>query len=55
MGLITVPWYVFEVAEAALPEHIRHLFWEVSPEAVYLDQHRDYLLERVMSRGGLEA
>lgn len=43
------------MAEAVLPEHIRHLFWEVSPEAVDLDRHRDYVLERVMGRGGWEA
>ncbi len=35
--------------------HVCHLFWEVKPEDVDLDRHGDYVLERVMSRGGWEA
>lgn len=31
------------------------LFWDVDPRAVDLDLHRDYVLERVMLRGGWEA
>ncbi|MBK7585078.1 MAG: hypothetical protein IPI67_33430 [Myxococcales bacterium] len=38
-----------------LPEHVRHLFWEVAPGDVDLIRHRDYVLERVMSRGGWQA
>ena len=31
------------------------LFWDVDPDAVSVEQHRDYVLERVMSRGRWEA
>jgi squalene cyclase len=43
------------VAKAVLPDQVRHLFWEVSPGDVDLERHRDYVLERVMSRGGWDA
>jgi hypothetical protein len=43
------------MAGSRLPEHVGHLFWEVSPEDVDLERHRDYVLERIMSRGGWEA
>jgi hypothetical protein len=39
----------------ALPNHIAALFWEVDSTTVELDAHRDYVLERVMVRGGWEA
>lgn len=38
-----------------LPYDVTMLFWEVDPGAVDLERHRDYVLERVMSRGGWEA
>jgi hypothetical protein len=48
-------WYSSAVAATVLPEHVRHLFWEVSPDDVDLELHQDYVLERVMSRGGWDA
>jgi hypothetical protein len=38
-----------------LPSTFAWLFWEVDPNAIDLDVHRDYVLERVMSRGDWEA
>ena len=38
-----------------LPEAIARLFWDTDPRAVDLARHADYVMERVMSRGGLEA
>lgn len=38
-----------------LPDEVARLFWDVDPEAVDLERHRDYVLERVMSRGGWSA
>ncbi|MBI3204294.1 MAG: hypothetical protein HYZ29_22345 [Myxococcales bacterium] len=43
------------MAHRDLPSHVRHLFWEVLPDDVDLDRHSDYVLERVMTRGGWEA
>ena len=40
---------------AELPDSVRALFWDVDPEAVSLDRHSDYVLERVMSRGRWDA
>lgn len=37
------------------PASVAKLFWEVDPCAVDLEAHRDYVLERVLSRGGWEA
>jgi hypothetical protein len=34
-----------------IPAAHRWLFWDVDPEAVDLDTHADYVLERVMARG----
>src|SRR5262249_39214588 len=31
------------------------LFWDIDPAAIDLDAHRDYVMERVMSRGGWAA
>ncbi|MCC7384583.1 MAG: hypothetical protein IT384_22235 [Deltaproteobacteria bacterium] len=39
----------------AIPPEIARLAWDVDPEDIDLDRHADYLLERVMSRGGWEA
>lgn len=39
----------------ALPDVIRRLFWDVDPGTVDLDAHQDYVIERVMSRGGWAA
>lgn len=38
-----------------VPDCVSRLFWEVAPSEVDLERHRDYVLERVMSRGGWEA
>lgn len=34
---------------------VARLFWDVDPESVDVEQHRDYVMERVMARGGWEA
>jgi len=31
------------------------LFWDVEPEDIDLDKHRDYVVERIMARGNWEA
>jgi len=38
-----------------LPDAVRILLWDVEPGAVDLDTHRDYVMERVMSRGNWQA
>lgn len=38
-----------------LPAELATLFWEIDPGALDLRKHRDYVLERVMTRGGLRA
>lgn len=38
-----------------VPASVRRLFWDVDPDAVDLDRHRDYVLERVMARGTWDA
>jgi hypothetical protein len=43
------------VSPAALPDEVRRLFWEVDPGTVDLERHSDYVLERVMTRGGWAA
>jgi len=40
---------------AALPTYVAKLFWEVDPASIDIAAHRDYILERVMSRGGWAA
>lgn len=39
----------------SLPDAVRRLLWDIDPEALGLAPHGDYLLERVMSRGGWAA
>ena len=39
----------------ALPEAVRILLWDVDPDTVDPDAHRDYLMERVMGRGTWQA
>lgn len=39
----------------SLPPAVEVLFWEVDPAAVDLDAHADYVMERVMLRGGWDA
>jgi hypothetical protein len=39
-------------AATPIPAEVVHLFWDVDPAGVDLDRHRDYVLERVMARGG---
>ena len=38
-----------------LPEAVRILLWEVDPERVDSEAHRDYVMERVMTRGSWDA
>ena len=40
---------------SVLPRYVAELFWDVEPETVELERHSDYVLERVMSRGGRAA
>jgi hypothetical protein len=35
------------------PPDVVRLFWDVDPERVDLHLHRDYVMSRVMSRGGV--
>jgi hypothetical protein len=37
------------------PREVSQLFWDVDPAGVELERHADYVMERVMSRGGWEA
>jgi hypothetical protein len=37
------------------PPEVARLFWEVDPRDIDVDEHRDYVLERVMTRGGWRA
>jgi len=37
---------------SALPPDVARLFWETDPARIDLRRHRDYVMERVMSRGG---
>jgi hypothetical protein len=38
-----------------LPSAVRILLWDVAPDAVDLYAHSDYVMERVMTRGGWDA
>lgn len=38
-----------------IPAALTWLFWDVDPSAIDLDRDRDYVVERVMARGDLEA
>jgi hypothetical protein len=42
-------------AAERFPEEVVRLFWDTEPRRVDLQQHRDYVMERVMSRGGWNA
>ena len=35
----------------SVPESLRSLFWECDPDVVSIDEHRDYVVGRVLSRG----
>ena len=37
--------------DAAVPDEIASLFWEVDPRTIDVRLHADYVMERVMSRG----
>jgi hypothetical protein len=37
------------------PADVERLFWDVEPRTVDLRAHADYVMERVMTRGTLEA
>jgi len=47
-------WYSWLVL-ATYPDSVARLLWEVDSTAVNPVEHKDYVLERVMSRGGWEA
>lgn len=34
-----------------IPAELAWLFWDVDPSTIDLDRHRDYVLERIMTRG----
>jgi hypothetical protein len=34
-----------------IPAELAWLFWDVDPETIDLGRHRDYVIERVMTRG----
>lgn len=38
-----------------LPPEVKRLLWDVDPDALDPVAHRDFVIERVMTRGGLEA
>jgi hypothetical protein len=38
-----------------LPHEVEKLFWDTDPATIDLDRHGDYVMERIMSRGGWEA
>ena len=40
---------------ANLPDFVARLFWDTDPTEVDLERHADYVMERVMSRGTLDA
>jgi uncharacterized protein DUF6922 len=40
------------VEKPPVPDEVLRLFWDVDPAAVDLERHRDYVLDRVMTRGG---
>lgn len=46
---------VADPASERFPEEVTRLFWDTDPDGVDLEQHRDYVMERVMSRGGWAA
>jgi len=43
------------VVADSLPPDVARLFWDTEPVRVDLRDHRDYVMERVMSRGGWTA
>lgn len=38
-----------------LPDAVRILLWDIAPSSLDLSTHRDYVMERVMTRGSWEA
>jgi hypothetical protein len=34
-----------------IPTELDWLFWDVDPRTIEIDRHRDYVLERIMTRG----
>jgi hypothetical protein len=40
---------------AEIPDDVARLFWDVDPRPLDRDKHRDYIMERVMARGGWNA
>jgi hypothetical protein len=41
--------------ERCWPSDVERLFWDVDPHSVDLRGHADYVIERVMTRGNLDA
>ncbi len=44
-----------EEEKSKIPEKLRSLFWDVELENINLEQHADYVLERVLDFGTLDA
>lgn len=42
-------------AVSPLPPEVERLLWDVDPRTIDLVVHRDFVIERVMTRGGLVA
>ena len=40
---------------STLPDFVARLLWDTDPDGVDLDRHADYVMERIMSRGTLDA
>jgi hypothetical protein len=38
-----------------IPAELHWLFWDVDPQTLDLERHRDYVVERIMARGNWEA
>jgi len=46
---------VSAMAPASFPDEVRRLFWDVDPVAIDLRLHRDYVMQRIMTRGSWAA
>ncbi len=44
-----------EPAAEPIPPEVERLFWDIEPGTLRLDAHRDYVMARVMARGGWAA
>jgi len=44
-----------DILSTVIPTELTWLFWDVDPGAIDLERHRDYVVERIMARGDLQA